>query len=1330
MTIDLGPTCRRRRVLPVVFWLQAGAAAAAMGLSLAAAPVATADDGGSPASTRSSGTQSGAAQRPGSRTRPASVTAVSQASAAARPNPSNKVPSGRIGDYLAGAATLIRRNDLGDSASAAAIQVTTTQATPPDPTIRLAVFGDAGNSYTNGTNFYYTPGAYARYSLGASGPLQQAVTEMMRSWNPSDVFQLGDESYNAAHSTLLDYNIGQYYNNWIAPYAPPAYTQTGSIYTDGTIGGITATTGGKQWPYNLYDFPNGFPNSVDPSRRGGSADGVNHYFPIPGNHDEATIVGTYSDASITQVDFDRRYNGKPIGADVYDYRNNIYKTNFPPNGTVITSKTGSTQQLIDYHAFLADGNPGNLKPGSLTIGKMDPNGYGMYYGIDLGDAGDGRPLIHVTVIDTTRLLTDAGYYKFNFAPNAQNFTRDPSTGLQTDKLTKNPLYDVRNPVTASQAWFQNGPLNAPSIGRQMFLWAKSDLESSDAEFNIVMGHHPAYHVGNSQSLDTDSYSSNAVILNFLQGLQDDTGAALFDTYMNGHSHAYGRVLEMADSASGVGTGIPFFTIGDSGKVLDPLNVAPYGTNVLSPMNFANFIGYDKDGKALYNYNINDSTIDSSSLAPFQAANPTSVGLSGYYAYSRVNWPEGTGYQAGVDPAKIVVTSQTIDPITQQRKQFSLKSPAYLSYLRDSQGNVQADLSGLYGFGSGAAQLDAGPGYLMMHYQTAQPIDPAIALIGRSQGITEFDPRSLFYKQWSPSSAKLNDLALFSFDVDANGSLTNVQLVQGGNGYFEADAAGTSFLTVNRNFEILGNNPANPLGFNNSDPTRAVVQLSFSNGQLTGASLVSAGTDYQQVANAILECNNCGSSTVATVEKPANKSLLVGVNIDLEAQYTLAASKPADAAPYHDWYMITDTALGSRNAQAGGAFGTLKLGLTPSSQQAIGILATTPVTTGYNGKGMQQAFLAPQTGQLQLIDSNGESVGSAVISKGTAEVTLQQLPAPGPVQVQFAGDATSSYQVNFRGIALKDGVSLGLEYGSWTGPVAQQGTRLVLSSAQTVQVVRTDSGWGSVDFGLTDGTTSQVLLRWARGAARGVLTPDELFLSDPSLNWQSSEGRSVGTAGSALVAPGSWRPTAYLYGRELSLASLQVDSNGVVARFAAGRADDPSDDVTATFTLGGTGTTAAGQAGVLTVRRLSGKANGVALYEADPLTGAVTDTAGTTWLPGQTGYLQAALTDAHRLGLVLSSADMPGYGQTVQRTDLPIQLDRNYGALLLVGGSESDLLSSYAAANAGQASQCLSLVAPGRGVSFSFEDLRPWQFSDRDFNDVIVTLTPAVPTLTV
>jgi hypothetical protein len=1254
-------------------------------------------------------------------------------------NLSGLLPTGQFSEFLAGAMLLARRNGVGESVAPSA--ATTTSLTSPDPapqaapadsSIRLAVFGDAGNSYTNGTNFYYSPGAYRRYDTGASGPLQQAVAEMMRSWNPTDVIQLGDESYNVASSTLLDYNIGQYYNDWIHPYVPPAYTQPGSIYTDGTLGGVDAEPGKTQWPYNIYNFPNGFPNPADPSRPGGSPDGVNHYFAVPGNHDEAEIIGTYNDASVDQVDFDREYIGEPIGPDAYDYQNNI-KDNTTTSGK-IDSKVGSTQSLLDYHAYLGAGNPGNLKPGSLNVGKLDPNGYGIYYGLDLGDAGDGRPLIHLTIIDTSRLLTDAGYYMFNFAPNDKNEVTSPITGEKVKTLTKILKYDVRDPnLTASKAWFQNPNAlpDDPSIGREMFLWAQDDLASSDAVWNIVMGHHPGYHVGNTDNNAQDSYTNNAPVLDFLQGLEDVNGDKLFDAYMNGHSHNYARVLEMTPSADGIGTGIPFFTIGDGGKSLDSLNLAPYGTSVLSPINYSNLVGARPDGSPIYNYDINkygttaDPNSEASAVAAYQAGAPTSVGLSGYYNYSKINWPVGTGYN-GTDPGKLTITSITTDPNTGVPKKFDLKQPTYLSLLDPTQG----DLSGLYGFGSGAAQIDAGDSYMMLHYKTAQPIDPAIALIGRDQGVTNFDASTLFYKQWSPSSAQAGDLALFSFDVDADGSLTNVQLVNKGNGYLESDPTASSYLDVTQDFEILGNNPANPLGFSNSDPTRAVVRLSFSGGQLNGVTLVNKGSDYQQVANAIKQCNDCGSSTVAETAEARNNSLLVGINIDIQAQYTLAASRPTGAEAYHDWYLMTDTGVAGGSSRADGSFGGVDLSLLPPSQQARQLLADTSLTTGYTGKGAQQKYLAPQAGDVTLVDSLGQDVGTATVEDGTAKVSLNQLAAPGSLRVKFSGDATSSYQVNFRGIDLADNAQVGLRYGTWTGPVSKQGSQLALSEAQTVQVTRTDSGAGRVNFGLSNGTKSTLLARWARGAESGSLQAGDLFLNDPTLNWQSTEGRSEGGAGSARVAAGSWTPTARLNGRDLTLVSLEVTSNGALARFAAGDPDDAGDDVLATFTLPGTGTTNEAQDGVLTVRRLSGNADGLALYEADPVTGAVIDSKGRTRLPGQIGYLRAALDNAKNLGLVVGSADMPGFGDTAEFTDLPLDLTRNYGALLLVKGNERNLLSSYSAANNWRANQALSLIAPDRGVSFGFEDKRPLQWgNDRDFNDVTVTLTPAAPTVT-
>ena len=88
-------------------------------------------------------------------------------------------------------------------------------------------------------------------------------------------------------------------------------------------------------------------------------------------------------------------------------------------------------------------------------------------------------------------------------------------------------------------------------------------------------------------------------------------------------------------------------------------------------------------------------------------------------------------------------------------------------------------------------------------------------------------------------------------------------------------------------------------------------------------------------------------------------------------------------------------------------------------------------------------------------------------------------------------------------------------GSWTNLFQQQGSQLVSAEAQTVQVTRTDSGAGLVNFGLQRWHCQvKMLARWAVGAKPGSLQADDLFVTDPSVNWQSTEGRSQGGAGSA------------------------------------------------------------------------------------------------------------------------------------------------------------------------------------------------------------------------
>jgi hypothetical protein len=192
------------------------------------------------------------------------------------------------------------------------------------------------------------------------------------------------------------------------------------------------------------------------------------------------------------------------------------------------------------------------------------------------------------------------------------------------------------------------------------------------------------------------------------------------------------------------------------------------------------------------------------------------------------------------------------------------------------------------------------------------------------------------------------------------------------------------------------------------------------------------------------------------------------------------------------------------------------------------------------------------------------------------------------------------------------------------------------------------------------------------------------------------------------------PTATRNGEQLALQDLIVNGNNITAVY--------SDNVTGVFTLSGTGS-AVNPATInplLTVQRLGLNSNSIAFYQADSVTGAI-DVDGTPVLPGSAGYLQAALSHAKSAGLLLQAAQLPGYKQTAVFDALPLNPLINYGILLLVNGSESEIYSSYPAANPGGGSQFLTFGSTDRGLTIGIEDQLVSSRSDRDHNDLILTL---------
>jgi len=865
-------------------------------------------------------------------------------------------------------------------------------------TYTLAIFGDAGNSLTNGTSFYYSPGKWERYQIGASAPLQASVNQMMQSWNPNDLIQLGDSSYNTSSSSLLDYNIGQYYNNYMYPYAPPEFVSN-SIYTQATEGGIQANSNplsNKQWPYNLYDYPNGFRNPLNTNLAGGSSDKLNHYWIVPGNHDEATIIGSYSDSNVNQINFGKNYIGTPQGPDAYDFKNNI-KDYLPNNsnnpnfdGQKAEKKTGSTKALLDYHPWL---DPASTKNYTLTnqvnIGKASADGYGIYYSIDLGETVDENgkkiPLMHYTFIDTNRLLADAGYYDFNFESSSpkNNYLYDPTVPLGTD--TPAPQHQDPNQPTQK-------------IGYEMYQWALGDLRASKAKWNFVAGHHPGYNIGQSSELlnsdntrntTNNNYSNIAVVLKFLAGLNTElkaSGEAPFDAYFNGHSHYYGRAMETEDTGMGLGLGIPSFTIGDSGKVLDDIYPVSYGAS-------------------LYNYQDDNGN------------NLTVTQLQDIYKHLGDTKPVSAGASGWT--SNLIDTKQTLVDSTGTSYQLSI--PVYT----DGQGqkidatNATSDISGLYGYGSGAAEIKADKDYIFTHYKTVETLDPAIVRIAKEEA-KDYQRGSLFYERWSPTTARLEDLALFSFNVQVDknnptGYLTDFTRVNSGNGYFEQsqNQATPVYDNITVGFQINGNNPLNPMAFDISDSTRALINLTFSNGQLQPiipTDIIKNGSDYRNLLNAI-NVKNYDFTNIPSTGYKTDKPLLVGININLEAQ-TVFANQASGKDLYHDWYLITDTTATASTSPS--RYGSLSIDLLPKSQDARDLIANTSLTTGYNNSGQQQKFDRAQSGGLTVKDPiTGLTIGAGTLINGKANLNLTGLASSEAISIGFAGDPSSSYQINFK-----------------------------------------------------------------------------------------------------------------------------------------------------------------------------------------------------------------------------------------------------------------------------------------------------------------------------
>ena len=423
---------------------------------------------------------------------------------------------------------------------------------------------------------------------------------------------------------------------------------------------------------------------------------------------------------------------------------------------------------------------------------------------------------------------------------------------------------------------------------------------------------------------------------------------------------------------------------------------------------------------------------------------------------------------------------------------------------------------------------------------------------------------------------------------------------------------------------------------------------------------------------------------------------------------------------------------------------LHLQIAPAASVAPGgaDVAAPPVLSGFelvpttDGTGASLRFRADRNGGSQALDHLQLTVSERVSASSLAVVASQTVslldamansgdppPAYNAIPGALAldndqrrnGKISAQLALSFTAQAGQPAVSLVAPELQWQSSLQlQPNFSLSFSNDEPFTLWRADNGGsGPVSFGLQSGSQTITLLSNAVAGSAGSITPDSALSGDAITGWRATEGLSVGSRGAVdgLALTGTtWTPTASRDGQQLALLDLSQEGNQITASFAEG--------VTAVFGLQSTGSapTPTPIRPAVQVQRLAGYDNSLGFYALDSITGMVDGVN-----PGEAGYLQMALARSEASGLLLSAKALPAYGASQVYTDLPLDPNRNYGALLLVNGNRSRIYSSFAAANPGGAPQVISLGSSSTSLVLGFEDL-PATSGDMDYNDLVVNIT--------
>lgn len=338
----------------------------------------------------------------------------------------------------------------------------------------------------------------------------------------------------------------------------------------------------------------------------------------------------------------------------------------------------------------------------------------------------------------------------------------------------------------------------------------------------------------------------------------------------------------------------------------------------------------------------------------------------------------------------------------------------------------------------------------------------------------------------------------------------------------------------------------------------------------------------------------------------------------------------------------------------------------------------------------------QTGYLEIIlGAPGSPNGPGPVTSSLLELGFSSTSTPGEITPTTANLATNAFFSPFSA-----GLNIDRSLGTFDTSDRSQQVALINKA-------------GNRALGSLDSTYGAKLADLSSAAIADAV--------------RGTEGRSIGSTNTGLGRLGSTSfgtfdttTTATYFSTSSPGVSVEINKGAVNTNFVEGSAQLAL--YTGIFQVSDSTGVALSHTVSVQAADVAAKTNGLVPYKVDDLTGLVNGL-----LPGDPGYLQAALSSGRRL----TSTDFLLSSNTNGSFSFSVDDRQDFAFLLLSGGGSSDLLSrnptnardpgnplaffSIGAANPDGNVHMLSLGTN----SYGFEDL--WGGGDSDFNDLVMSV---------